>query len=1024
MLLGALLISAQLLAQTRTISGKVSDNSGQGLPFVNVTVVNSTLAAATDGNGNYTISVPANAKSLSFTSVGYATQTVDIPTSGTLNITLVQSNSTLNEVVVTGFSRQKKSEYAGASTKVTAEQVNHVPVASFEQILQGKAPGLTVLSGGGQPGTAAAVTLRGPTSILGGSTPLYVVDGIPVEASVFQSINPNDIESVDVLKDASASALYGSRGAAGVIVVTTKRGQSGKIRVNYSGQAGVTTRPDFNYQMMNTEQLLQSQEAYGLVFLNSNPTATTGLSNFNTLGNIPGWQFARTNPWKLVGGARTAKTAADFADGDRILDSLRKINTDWDDVFFRNGSFNSHDISISGGQGKTRMFSSFGYYKEQGIINRSDLERYTLRNNLDYGGDRFTASISTLVGYNKRNFQESTTSNSTSNPFLTARITPSYLTVLKPDGSGNNASGLPYSGPNLVDAMNFNQNYSNQGKAVLGINANYQITKDITAGILTGLDFRETQSTIYGDARRFNARTSTSATTKSGSLLEELSRFLQLQGRVSLGYGKVFNEKHDVNLTAYGDFTKYYSKVFTSTGFGIDPRTPATPAAITQGNASNLLFSTITGGKSQRAISAGILIGKYTFDRKYTINASFRYDGASSLPEDNRFKGFYSVGVIWDAKAEEFLRNAGNTNTLRVRASYGTSANADNFVFGDFGYLATYAANVSYNGNPGIQVTNPGNPDAQWEYTKQLNIGLDYAFFRSRLFGSVEAYNRITDNLFAQQTLSATSGFGLLNVNAGSVRNRGIEYTVNFDVIRKNNLTWTLTALGAYNENRITSLGQVSSFEGGTGLYEVGKPIGTHYEVGWAGVDAATGKPLFYDLNGKVVDAYLSGNRVTNWGTYFAPWNGSFSTSVRFKGFDFSALLSYQKGSTRVNNLEFFVENPDFLGQGFNQALSLNFWQKPGDQARSQSPVYGNTFNSKLIQSADFMRLRELTLSYTLPRSVASRLKLSNVRIYVLGRNLLTWTKWKGYDPEDNNNISLSEYPNPRTLTGGIEIGF
>jgi hypothetical protein len=364
-----------------------------------------------------------------------------------------------------------------------------------------------------------------------------------------------------------------------------------------------------------------------------------------------------------------------------------------------------------------------------------------------------------------------------------------------------------------------------------------------------------------------------------------------------------------------------------------------------------------------------------------------------------------------------------------VKASYGQSANADNFPYGDFGYLPLYNTQANLlSGQLGIipNVNAPGNPNADWEYTNTLNLGVEFSMLRNKLYGDIQVYDKRTKNLFAQLSLSATGGpFGSIDVNAGSMFNRGIEYNINFDVVRTRDLVWTLNVNGAYNKNEITDLGGITSFELGTSLVSVGKPLGSHFEVKWAGVDASTGSPLYYDLDGKITPVYSAANRVQDFGTSIPPHSGGFGTNLRWKGFDFSAFFSYAAGHYIVNNWEFFLESPNFLGAGINQARSLDFWKQPGDVASSASPLYQNQFTSKLIQDASFLRLRNVTLSYTMPSSVTEKLRhVSNIRFYILGQNLLTWTKWKGLDPENDSNISLGEYPNPRAITAGIDITF
>ncbi|MFN4315554.1 MAG: SusC/RagA family TonB-linked outer membrane protein [Chitinophagaceae bacterium] len=1025
LLLVCLCLSVALLAQ-RTITGKVVDERGNPVSSASVQVKGTSTGTVTGVDGNYSLVIPENARQLEFSYVGMTPQLVDIRSgTSTYSVTLLPVSANMEEVVVTGISRARRSEYAGAASKVTDKELRNVPVGSFDQMLQGRAPGLTVLSGNGQPGAAASLQIRGTTSITGGSNPLYVVDGIAVEGDAFQGINPNDIASIDVLKDATSAALYGSRGAAGVIVVTTKRGSSGKMKLGFSGQYGTKFRPEFKYDMMSSSELLVAQEALGLQLPNSSLTAW---GNFPTL---PGWQYSRQNPNKLVGGVLVPKTDADFAFGDSQLDSIRNINTNWYDYFYRNGTFSNNEISFSGGTGRTRIYSNLGIYNEEGINDPSDMKRVTLRTNMDYADEKLTFALSSNIGYTRRNFQTNALNAFAAfvNPFFVPMVTPGYIGPFAADGEYNVGTGIVYSAPTQLDKTKYDKVYNDQIKATLSAAINYNFTNNIYAGVTGGIDFRHTQNTTYNDPRVFDTYTNTNVRTRTGSISDGYNRLLTLNARAFAGYKNTFAADHDVDFTVYGEYIAVYSKNLNGTAFGIDPRRPNTFAAVTAGNGANQLFQTITGGKSQNKLQSVMGTGRYTFQKKYTITGSYRYDGTSKLPEDNRFKGFWSVGGIWDVMKENFMSNVGFLNTLRVKASYGQSANADNFPYGDFGYLPLYntQANLT-SGQIGIvpDASAPGNPNADWEYTNTLNIGIEFAMLRNKLYGDIQVYDKRTNNLFAQLSLSATGGpFGSIDVNAGKMFNRGIEYSINYDVIRTRDLTWTLNVNGAYNKNEITDLGGITSFELGTSLVSVGKPIGSHFEVKWAGVDASTGAPLYYDLDGKVTPVYSAANRVQDYGTSIPPLTGGFGTSLRFKGFDFSAFFSYAADYYLVNNWEFFLESPNFLGQGINQAKSLNFWQKPGDVASSASPLYQNQFTSKLIQDASFLRLRTVTLSYTMPSSVVERLRhVSNVRFYILGQNLLTWTKWKGLDPENDQNVSLGEYPNPRAITAGIDITF
>lgn len=1005
-------------AQERTISGRVLDDKGAPLSGVSINSSDGKTGSQTDNNGNYHITVTPAAKKLTFSSVNY--EPAIVPISGSIiDVALKQANNTMEDVIITGYNRIKRADYPGAVDRVSRSAIKNTPVGSLDQQLQGRVAGLTVNSSSGQPGSPAAVTLRGLTSITGSSTPLYIVDGIPVEAGVFQSLNANDIESYDVLKDATAAALYGSRGAAGVIVITTRRGTGDKLRVTLSTQAGITQPPSSKYRMMNANELLQAQEDYGL--------ATNAQGNLNAL--MFGWNTSKKNP------AYIAATAAQQARQDMIRDSVSKINTNWDDVFFRQGSFVRQDITLSGGTGRTKLYSNLSYYKEDGITTRTDLKRYTWRNNMDYADNRFSMQLSSSIGYTKRNFQESTTTNNLRNPFLASRITPATVRLWK-DGYENSTdylnglavgTGNQFSGANLVQLNQFNKNYSDQIKVVLSNNINYKILDALTASVLFGIDYRQTQATFYSDPRVFYNTSSTDIRTKSGSMTESLDRYGEYQIRGGLTYSKTFGGKHEVEVSGFSELIKNYGKFLSATGYGIDFRRGNTWAAITQGTVQNQLVAVTGGSRTERALASQIALAKYSFNKKYTLTGSFRHDGSSQLPNENRFKNFFSVGGIWEAGREAFLKNSAFVNSLRVRASYGTAANADNYPLGNFGYERAYDIGTDGGGLPTQPLVQIGNPYADWEYTKQTNVGVDFEIWKNRLYGSIDVYNKITESTFATQQVSQTTGFTGFAANAATVSNKGIEGKLNYDVIRNRNARITLFANASYNKNRVTNLGGIGEFQSGTSLISVGKALGTHWEVAYAGIEPASGRPLYYDKYGNVTNVYSAANKVQNFGTYFAPYQGGFGTSGTFKGFDIQVFFSWQSGSKRLNNLEFFVENPaSFLSSGLSQAASLNFWKGPGDvNATTQGPLYASQFSSKLIQDASFLKLKNITFGYTLPQEALAKTKvISSLRFYVTGTNIYTWTKWKGYDPEDDNNISLSEFPNPRTFTAGIDVTF
>jgi TonB-linked SusC/RagA family outer membrane protein len=820
---------------------------------------------------------------------------------------------------------------------------------------------------------------------------------------------------MEVLRDAAATALYGSRGSAGVIVVTTKKGTSGKARITYDGQMGSKSKPSFAFSPMSSSQLLDTQESYGSIL-----NGSTGSYSGST--NVPGWYYSKNNP------RYATLTQAQQLSADNILDSLRGLNTNWKDAIFRNGLFSNHTLSISGGGERTSIYSSVNLYNEEGTTPRTDMNRIQFRNNFDYRDEKLRVSVTSNLGFVRRDFQQSTTTNGTSNPFFAWVLAPSYQTIYNADGTYNTGTGAKYVANNMLDLTYYDRNYNNQINANIGTVIDYKLPGHLTFNLTSGVNFRETQATVYGSKLAYIRKTSSTLTTNAGSQTESLDRFLSTDVRPQLVYDNSFSSKHHLNVNLVGEYVSEFYKDFSMTGYGIDPRTPNTPAAITTATATNQLYPSLSGGKERNRLLSGMLFGNYSYNDKYSLSFSYRQDGSSKLPKSNRWQGFYGFGLVWNAKAESFLNTSNVINVLRLRLNYGGSGNSNNFPFGNYGYLPTYT-NGSYAGITTIYANNAGNADLKWEKINQWNFGFDYGFFNNRLYGDINIYNKLTKDLFVQRSLSATAGFGNtgnINVNAGRLQNRGFEWNVNYDIIKTQNLVWTVTGNGGYNKNKVLDLGGVTSYESGTSLISVGLPLGSHYEVKWGGVDQATGAPLYYTKEGKLTTTYSSDDAVQEFGTWESPWKGGFGSQLTYKGFGVSAFFSWQSGGTKVDNQQYFVENLSFLSSGYNQSTSLNFWKQPGDKASTPSPLYSSNFSSNIIHSTSFLRLRNVSMSYVIPKSFVDRTKFfKSAKIYFEGMNLFIWTKWRGMDPEAGaTNINLSEYPNPRSFTGGLQVTF
>ncbi|WP_051268003.1 SusC/RagA family TonB-linked outer membrane protein [Terrimonas ferruginea] len=1006
-----LFFSGMLLAQ-KVITGKVVDDKGSPVPNASVTVKGAASTGTVTGiDGGYSLTVPATAKELEISAVGFAPLTVTLDDKSFYSTTLSSRAQDIDEVVVTGYTSTKRSKYAGASTVVNKDKINFIPNASFDQILQGRAPGLLVTAGSGQPGAAARVQLRGQASISGGSGPLYILDGMPIEAAVFQSLNPNDFEDVQVLRDAVATAQYGNRGGNGVIIITSKRGKAGKPQLTYTGQVGITEPGKQQFNMMNTAQLLEFQEVLGRM----------------GVANLPGWQYSRNNP------AYAASTPTQQAATDRFRDSLLAINTDWRDVFLRNGKFTSHDVNLTGGSATSNYFLGLGYYDEDGIGLRSDLKRYTLRANMNIKTDKLTAQFNNSVGYTRRNFIESEASVTLANPFAAAYLGLPYQKLFNDNGTVSVGSGRV--GPNAYDRVFTTTSFNDQIKANTAYSLEYAVTKNVYVGGFGGIDYRVTiaersvfPNTWAANSSGFPVGPDVGQTTGRGSYNNGLTNFFQLVTRAYAGYRNRFN-KHDLDVKVLAEYTREKQKAFSYTGYGINPKLLETPAGITAGSVDNKLIPAVGGSKTGRTLSGILGTINYTYNDRYTLNASIRRDASSQLSEDQRWVNFYGAGVAWNILKEDFTTNWNKVSDLRLRFSYGSNANADGFYFGNFGYLPLFGAGSYAGSNPTLAPSNAGNLNVTWEKLITANLGLDYGFFRNRVYGTLDVYHRKTIDNIIPQTISATGGFGdgaSIPVNAGIVVNKGVELAINADIIKTNDLLFTVGGNIAYNKNEVTDLGQVAQFEQGTELVKVGLPLGSHYMVRWGGVDAATGRPLYYTKDGVLTNVYSASNSVSDFGTYNAPWIGGFNAGVQYKGISLNAFFTFQKGFSRFNNQDYFQLNHAFALQGYNLRTEMEtMWKNPGDVTDIQSPLYAREFVSKDIQDASYLRFRNLSLAYQLPSSIIGKLKyFAGIRIYAQAQNLYTWTKWTGFDPEDSNNIAQYEYPLPRTYTIGLQVNF
>jgi TonB-linked SusC/RagA family outer membrane protein len=974
----------QVWAQERVVTGRVtSSEDGSALPGVNVVVKGTTTGSVTDADGKFSLSVPSSGGALVFSFIGLKTAEIEIGDRTVVDIQLESDVTQLSEVVVTGYGTQNKREIAGSVASVKSENIGRIPLASFDQALQGQVPGLLIQSQSGQPGAAASVLIRGKGSILGTNQPLFILDGVEITGSDFSTLNQNDFENISVLKDASSTSIYGSRGANGVIVITSKQGKKG-VKIEYDGQYGESNAPENKLQLMNTKEKLDYE-----------------LAN----GNPMGW------------------TTAD-------IDRLSKINTDWSKILFKTGKTQSHTLNVSGANDRTKYFVSASVFDQSGIVPNTFLKRYTGRINVETGLQNITFGINSTFGYS--DFTNTTENNTgIATPLNAIRWSNPYETVYDANGKYTQlASGQP----NPVQELFENSFLRQQVKAVGNIYVDYKVpfVKGLSLRTSWGGDFTANETSQFTDG---TTATGGGTPSRKGSFTRFYGKRFRYTGTTSLTYTKEFNDQHTLTVALSNEIVSANSNSFGFTGFGLGGPFE-NEAGITPGNATNGFIPQVFGSQNDGFNGDGInfrggpsaLLSYFTninygFRNRYFLTIGARRDGSSRFGANNRYANFGSVGASWIVTEESFLSGLKGKilDELKLKASYGTAGNQAGI--GTFQARELYGRGV-YNGVSGLLQNQLANPDLRWEKKTTFNGGIEFTSLKGRLTGTVEYYSAVTSDLFLGRPLSLTTGFNTITSNIGEMQNQGVEISLSGDVIKKGSLKWSLNANFTYNKNRINKIleGQ-NEIIGGLLITKPGESLNSLFLVRYAGVNPANGAAQYLTKEGAITETYDPNDRVIV-GTFEAPYFGGFGTSVSFKGLEFSALFSYVMGNQIYNNDRNNVENPDYLTDNMSRVL-LKEWRNPGDITNIPSP--SNTYiaqTTRFVENGDFLRLRNVILSYSLPRNIISKAKLSSVRFYVQGQNLLTFTNFLGFDPEiSTGNLGGAQYPALRTVTFGINIG-
>ena len=969
--LGLMMTFGTLLAQSFTVKGTVISKE-DGEPLIGVAIrplEHPTSGTITDFDGNYSIEISGKEATLSFSYLGMQEQQHKVTAkTKTLNVEMLSDAQMMDEVVVVAYGTRKKGTIAGSVSTVKADKIAEVPAAGFDQALQGQSAGLMVLSSSGEPSKAATFQIRGTNSINSGTAPLFILDGVPISSSDFNAISPNDIESVSVLKDASSTSIYGARAANGVVVITTKRGtQMEKPKVTVRSQVGFSQLASSKeWTLMNTEERIMFEKELGL-------------------------------------------------DKGQDYDLLRQTDINWQKAIFNNRALlQNYDFSVSRATERMNYFVSGNFYDQDGIAMGSTFRRYSLRSNADVKtGEWLKMGTNTMLVYEEVQ-QADEGSYTLYTPISASRFMLPYWNPYKKDGSIASSKDGSWKGTtqNPIEWMESNPQLMTKYKVLSTVYAEATPMKNLTLRSQLGIDFSLSTTDV-------KSLPSFPGNNGIGTAANAEGNTLQLTATNTANYKLNIDHVHDFNFMLGQEGVNYRSENFQ---------------VVTRGQNNDYLTNLSTGtmatswarGYSSYSYLSFFGRGEYNYMDKYYADFSLRTDASSRFGKNGRWAGFWSVGLMWNVLKEKFMRPYTWLTNAQVALSTGTSGNSS---IPNYDHLELVGGGYIYKGESGIAPSSEGNPDLSWEQLWSSNLALHLGFWH-RLNVDVELYNKkTTDMLMLVPQSYANNGFGQRWDNVGAMVNRGVELSVNYDVIRTGDFVWNINGNASYNHNEITELyNGMNEYEmsGTSTKLVVGHSVGEFYINRYAGVNPANGDALWYDKEGNITTEFRESDKVLVGKNYMAPWQGGFGTSVSWKGFGVSTQFAWVADRWVFNNDRFFEES-NGLYTVYNQSKRLLYdrWKKPGDI--TDIPRYGVTpqMDSRFLEDASFLRMKNLMFSYTLqPRTLAKMKGIGGARVYVQGQNLLTFTKFSGIDPESTGNVYAAQYPMSRQFSIGMELTF
>ena len=989
-------------SRKKRVTGVVKDVMGE--PLIGANVVEkgrSTNGVITDFNGKFTLEVDESA-SLVVSYIGYLAQ--DIPTKGKgdFHIILKEDTNTLDEVVVTGYGDFKKATYTGSASVLTTEKLEALPVVSVGQMIESNIPGISVVAGtSSQPGAKTTLRVRGVASMNASTEPLYVLDGVPIPSydlsnftsmseaggmGFIETLNPADIESITVLKDAASASLYGAKGANGVVLITTKKGKEGKLRVNMAAKYGIT---DFAYTY---RPLMGGEERRKLIH--------EGLVNFQLDKGV------------------SEQEAQQYADAniDQYAKRLPQGYSDWESALFKTGYQQDYNLSASAGNQNSSFIGSLGYTKQTGVSLNSEMER-------------FTGRVDASNKYKKVEFGMNASFSWTKNVHLPegkfygsaiyaskVNLTPS-TPIYNEDGTY--ASGYrENNGYNPILEAEVNDYYARTVRAMGTAKIAYNVWDNLKVSSVFTVDYSLTKDFF------FQSPDGRDGATYQGRGRMQMSDRIRYTSQNNLTYSKTFG-KHSVSAVTAFEVMKYdYEDLYAAKKtYGQDINTSL-------GNAADPIDA--DQKLQEDALMSYVASVNYSYDDKYYASFSFRRDGSSRLSPDTRWGNFWSLSASWRLSQERFMQPLKSVlSDLKLRASYGVNGNLPSSYYG---YQSTYTTGAFYSGKPSPWESTLGNEELTWEKNYALNLGLDIGLF-SRVNVSLDWYTRTTKDLLMSKQLNSISGFSSLLTNVGQMRNTGVELEVRSNNIKTKDFSWTTAFNLSHNKNKILKLADLPWFVDGRYVRKEGYPFNTIYLREYAGVDPETGSALYYD-NQQDENGNYTKNKVTDPGQAspiplkdITPTiSGGFMNTFNYKFIDLSFNLSYSFGGYSYDNASYILQDDGYSVISNKSTEQRRRWQKPGDITDVPRFVYGNkkggNYNSsRAIHSTDHIRLKSLILGLNAPKAWLQKLGIGNARIYFSGTNLLTWAAYDQYDPEMSGVVGFYTPP-LKTYAFGLELKF